>query len=168
MTRVEWHGDEWMQEALSPAVELGLQRAGIVLAGEMARNMGSEGGGVARKAAKRRTTGGGFKANARGKGRNVYYAAPVGKFPGVRTGTLRRSMTSGLVGELAGGKVRIRACRVGTNIRYGRFLETGTSRMAPRPWAMRSLVLSRDRLNREFTRTVAGSLAASAGRRASA
>lgn len=149
--RVEWHGDEWMRTDLVPAVELGLQRAGIVLQGEMIRRMGSEGGGV-----KRRTK----------KGRNVYRAAPPGAFPGVRTGLLRRSITSRLSGDLDGRAVRIRAARVGTNVFYGRLLERGTSRMAARPWAMKSVGLARDKLNREFTRVVSQSLAARAARRA--
>lgn len=149
-SRVVWNGDEWQRRDLVPAVELGLLRAGVVLSEEMRTRMGSEGGGVSGKTK---------------KGRNKYRAAPPGAFPGVRSGTLRRSLSHSLVGDLFRGSVKIRRVRVGTNIKYGLPLERGTSRMAARPWANRSLALGRSRINREFTKTVSRSLAESARRR---
>lgn len=149
-SRVVWNGDEWVRNDLVPAVELGLTRASIVAETEMRTRQGSQGGGVVGKTK---------------KGRNKYRAAPPGAFPGIRSGTLRRSMSHALVGDLFRAGVKIRRARVGTNVKYALPLERGTSRMAARPWAMRSIALASSRMNREFTKTVARSLAVSAQRR---
>lgn len=53
-----------------------------------------------------------------------------GEPPRVQTGRLRASVAWEQDGRVA---------RIGTNVRYGRFLELGTSRMAPRPWLRRML-----------------------------
>lgn len=54
-------------------------------------------------------------------------AAPVGKPPNTDTGRLVQSIkfdfkNGGLIG------------RIGTNLKYGKFLEFGTKQMGPRPW----------------------------------
>lgn len=94
-----------------------------------------------------------------GTGRNVYRAAPAGKFPGVRTGKLRRSMSYNIL-EGADGTV---VARVGTNVIYGRYLELGTGSMKPRPWARRNFLLNRDRIRDAMTRKLAACLKASGG-----
>lgn len=149
-SRVVWNGDEWLRKDFSRAVEFGLLGGGTVLEAEFRKRMGTEGGGVIGKTK---------------KGRNKYRAAPPGAFPGVRSGTLRRSFGKNLVGELFKGAASIRKVRVGTNIKYAKGLEKGTSRMAARPWAMRSLALAKSRIDREFARQAARSLAVSARRR---
>jgi len=55
-----------------------------------------------------------------------YKSAP-GEIPRVQTGRLRRSITHEMHETLPIG-------RVGTNVVYGKSLEFGTNRMAPRPW----------------------------------
>lgn len=66
--------------------------------------------------------------------KTIYGAFPSapGQPPRKQTGHLRRSVAW----ELVYG-VRMVA-RVGTNIRYGRWLELGTSKMLPRPWLVRA------------------------------
>lgn len=68
------------------------------------------------------------------KGRNVYGAFPSrpGQPPRKQTGTLQRSVTYEV-------NPTTMTARVGTNIKYGRYLEFGTRKMAARPWLRRSL-----------------------------
>jgi hypothetical protein len=115
--------------------------------------MGSEGGGVLRKAGKRKNAKGVFVKNSAGRGRNVYYAAPPGAYPGVRTGLLRRSINFGRTSDSRTPGLQM--MRVGTRVAYGRYLDRGTSRMAARPWAMKSVGLSRDRMMKTFARVAA-------------
>ncbi len=84
-------------------------------------------------------------------GRNIYRASTPGSPPGIRTGTLRNSI----------GFARIRrgVWGFGTNLKYGRFLELGTSRMAERPF-LRPVIVEHDaRLERAFTRKTARAMA---------
>ena len=76
-----------------------------------------------------------------GNAAKVYGAFPskAGQPPRKQTGHLRRSVTynvNGLVG------------RVGTPIKYGRYLELGTRHMKPRPWLRRSLRTKSDEIIR--------------------
>ena len=80
------------------------------------------------------------KGDRRLVGYKVHYASKEGQYPAVDTGALRRSVThdvherallSGVVG------------RVGTVLLYGKMLEHGTSRMAPRPWLYPSVEKNR-------------------------
>lgn len=67
--------------------------------------------------------------------KTVYGAFPSspGQPPRKQTGHLRRSVAW----EIVFGGLSLVA-RVGTNIRYGRWLELGTSKMLPRPWLVRA------------------------------
>lgn len=67
------------------------------------------------------------------KGALVYNWAPSrpGEPPRVQRGRLRASVAYEVAEQVA---------RIGTNVIYGRHLELGTSRMAPRPWLRRMLV----------------------------
>jgi len=66
--------------------------------------------------------------------KTIYGAFPSspGSPPHKQTGHLRRSVTWELI---QGVKM---LARVGTNVKYGRWLELGTSRMLPRPWLVRA------------------------------
>lgn len=58
-------------------------------------------------------------------------AGPPGDYPALRTGHLRRNV------QMEMDRARLEA-RVGTNVKYGRYLEFGTTRgLAPRPWLSR-------------------------------
>ena len=76
---------------------------------------------------------------SQGKKKKVYGAFPSqpGEPPHKQTGRLRGSVFYEVV-DLA--------ARVGTNLRYGRWLELGTSKMAARPWLRRSLAECRARI----------------------
>lgn len=102
----------------------GLTAAALVLQSQMIRSFGTQGGRVIGRTE---------------SGRNIYAAAPAGAYPGVRTGRLRQSI-------YAKPSQNLRAA-VGTNVRHGRWLETGTRRMLARPWAARSLALARQRMS---------------------
>lgn len=68
-----------------------------------------------------------------------------GEPPHRRTGRLRASVAREVVRE---GSATVG--RVGTNVKYGRWLELGTSRMAARPWLRRALVEMRPAIMRLF------------------
>lgn len=55
-----------------------------------------------------------------------------GEFPSMRTGHLRRNVQMEVDAENL-------VARVGTNVKYGRWLEFGTRKMAARPWLSRTL-----------------------------
>lgn len=78
-------------------------------------------------------------------------ASQPGNPPFARTGRLRASLANQRTGRLAWA--------FGTNVRYGRFLETGTGRMAPRPFLRPVLVRDRRRLEDAFARTASRRLA---------
>jgi HK97 gp10 family phage protein len=59
--------------------------------------------------------------------------------PAWRTGHLFRSVQY----EVGKGQFTV---RIGTNVRYGLYLEVGTSKMAPRPWLRPALEKSRKRI----------------------
>lgn len=127
---VSWTPDEFVKD-LRGAVAKGLTAGAIVLQKEMKNNMGSESGGVVGKTK---------------SGRNVYKSSQPGHFPARRTGNLSRSIIStkatpdrliAAAGSSTGG-------RSGDADRYGLMLEFGTSKMAPRPWIMRSFNRSRE------------------------
>lgn len=133
--RIEWNGPKAL-EAVAEATDIGLGAAANVIASEMTARMGTEGGGVA-----------GLQRGQinRMGGRAKYYAAPAGAFPGVRTGRLRRSMEA--------VRVKRGQWRAGTNLDYGRYLESGTRRMRARPWAVRSAELAEKKAVRAMRRT---------------
>lgn len=69
------------------------------------------------------------KESMRGGGKPHVPSRP-GEPPRVDMGRLRSSITHEIVGMVG---------RVGTNVKYGRYLELGTSKMLPRPWLIPAL-----------------------------
>lgn len=59
----------------------------------------------------------------------TYTASAPGQPPAVATGRLRQSVKT----EIDEGKDYVES-RTGTDLDYGRYLETGTRHMRPRPW----------------------------------
>jgi len=137
---------ENLTKPLNEAVAKGLTAGAALLSDTMARNMGSEGGGVVGKTK---------------TGRNIYKASPPGRFPGIRTGNLRNSIT--YEAATASHLTSVAGTTVGKADKYGMFLEFGTSKMAARPWALRSFNQNKTRIvsvmnvvaRREFDRLVA-------------
>jgi HK97 gp10 family phage protein len=75
--------------------------------------------------------------------KRIYGAFPSapGEPPHKQTGRLRSSVTYEVLdGELI--------ARVGTNVKYAKWLELGTKNMAPRPWLRRALNESGDEIDR--------------------
>jgi HK97 gp10 family phage protein len=83
------------------------------------------------------------KRHRGGTRKRVYNAFPSkpGDPPHKQTGRLRSSVTYEVLdGELI--------ARVGTNVKYAKWLELGTKNMAPRPWLRRALNESGDEIDR--------------------
>lgn len=137
--RVVWRGKD-VKSRLTAAAGKAVLAAAVECSDIARAKMGSEGGGVLRKTR---------------KGRNVYYAAPPGAYPGVRTGSLRRSLFAEKRGTM--GAI------FGVQPRYGRYLEFGyTTRsgghVPARPWARPTVWQNRERLRRVFVSSMKGSL----------
>ena len=69
-------------------------------------------------------------------------ASKAGEPPRVRTGTLLRSIDQ----ETFRATTADFTARVGSNLKYGFWLETGTRRMAPRPWLRPALDNKRNQI----------------------
>ena len=72
-------------------------------------------------------------------------ASKPGQPPHRRTGTLARSITH---------EVSKDSARVGTNLKYGKFLETGTSKMAARPYLRPGVYKNQRAIKKILTRKV--------------
>jgi len=77
----------------------------------------------------------------------TYTASAPGEPPAVATARLKQSIKGGLEGQ---GKNVLGF--VGTEIDYGRMLEFGTSKIAPRPWLRVSFEKSEQAVKSIFTR----------------
>lgn len=147
--RLDWRGPD-VERMTREAAAAGLNAAAPVLADRMARNFGSEGGGVV-GADLSPLAGGPTHGRRRRRGRDRYVSAPPGAFPGVRTGNLRNSIaysraTPARLVAAAGTNLARAPRSAGGKApsardvdRYGLYLEFGTSKMAARPWALRTL-----------------------------
>lgn len=136
MATFEWSDREFVSRVVIPSANAALEVVGEQLASIMRSNMGSEGGGVVGKT---RT------------GRNIYAPAPPGAFPGVRRGGGGGLLSAIGTTRAVGLSIRVGAAR---RAPHGYWLETGTSRMAARPWLVRSFVQSRATLSGTFNRSL--------------
>ena len=68
----------------------------------------------------------GHNVSRQGTGTHAGNSKP-GQHPRKQTGHLRRNVTWEM-------EIRKPLARVGTNVKYGRYLEEGTHNMSPRPW----------------------------------
>lgn len=146
---VSWNTKAF-EERVARAAAAGIQRAAEVVADQMRRNFGTEGGGVRTPKGVVNVIPEKNKKPVRVRGRQRYVPAPPGAFPGVRLGHLRRSIAVGAIVVTPNSVYQ----PVGTNVKYGRYLEFGTSKMAARPWAMRSALMARDRAKAAFAAAV--------------
>lgn len=142
---VTWKPDEFVAD-VREAVAVGLTAGAEVVADEMRRNMGSEGGrplGRTDVVAFTTRSGNGivFKVKKRF---TLYAAAPEGAFPGIRTGQLRRSIMH--TDATARNLTASAGSASGKQDRYGLWLEYGTRKMAPRPWILRSFNRAKDKV----------------------
>ena len=83
------------------------------------------------------------------KGSTLYGASPSkpGEAPHKQTGRLRASVTHEVVGLIG---------RVGTNLKYGRWLELGTWLVAARPWLRPSLAACLNQIHAILTAPMPG------------
>lgn len=65
--------------------------------------------------------------------RSTYVSSLPWNFPNKRIGVLQKSIS------IAPSSASVLRALCGTNIRYGKYLEYGTTRMLPRPWLGRTL-----------------------------
>lgn len=76
-----------------------------------------------------------------------HQASAPGEPPKTDTGVLVGSIKAVKVGE---------DVHVGTDVKYGRYLEFGTSNMAPRPWLIPSKEQSQRAVSRQFRNAIQG------------
>lgn len=150
-------GDAFL-DIFKEGVAAGLNKSIVYLQKEMKANMGT--GSADTKGEVIAVQIRGRRRNAEGKLRkirtrkNIYRAAAPGEFPGVRSGGFRASIAH----EKATPATLVAAA--GTNKKVGRWLEYGTygeygQLMAPRPWAIRSLMLAQEQMVSLCNNTVA-------------
>jgi HK97 gp10 family phage protein len=86
-------------------------------------------------------------------GKRAHSPSMPGSAPAVDYGTLRRSVTHDIKEGISGAVGRVGSTI--TNPPYGSYLETGTSRMAARPWLLPAIDINKDEilkiLNSVFT-----------------
>lgn len=137
--KVNWHGDR-VRRQIEAEVDRRLKACGQVGADHAKTLISVDGTGRALSAkvtlADLRAASGNKNVEVSGKirkGALVYNWAPSrpGEPPRVQRGRLRASVAYEVAEQVA---------RIGTNVKYGRILELGSSKMAPRPWLRRMLV----------------------------
>lgn len=139
---VQWNGGQFKKQ-LTLSLRANLTRAAIIVTRHAKELLSVSGTGVKRK-------GGAIVPKVKGmKGRTVYGAFPSkpGEPPRKQTGELRRRTTYEV--DAAKG-----IARIGTNVKYGRWLEFGTSRMKPRPWLRRALAEVRSQVDTILKSTI--------------
>lgn len=122
---MKWNGPQF-QRHLEAEMGRRLDASAIVVQNHAKELIGREGAG---KVPKSKTLRSGRKVR---KGNLVYGAvrSKPGEPPMKQAGRLQTSVSRERIGMVA---------RVGTNVKYGRWLELGTANMAARPWLVRAL-----------------------------
>ena len=121
-SHLKWYGDR-VKAALLAEMQRRLKAAAILVAGHAKKLLSVAGTGTKKGPGK--------------KSRRVYGANPSapGEPPRKQTGRLRASVTWEQENITA---------RVGSNVKYARYLELGTRLMQARPWLRRALAECRD------------------------
>jgi hypothetical protein len=130
MSNIKWYGDKFLRD-LKAEERRRLARAAMVVERYAKRLLGVSGTGWQKQIRGVVTV---KKRGGKGKGWTVYgaFQSRPGEPPHKQTGELRRRVTH----EVLASEGR---ARVGTNLKYGKWLETGTRTMAARPWLARSV-----------------------------
>lgn len=87
------------------------------------------------------------------RGSRVHYASAEGEPPAIDYGRLVQAVTHRV--ETSEGGTRVEGF-VGTNLPYGKMLEDGTSRMAPRPWLLPALRRQRNKIRELIAAAISG------------
>jgi HK97 gp10 family phage protein len=92
-------------------------------------------------------------------GKNRYHGPSVEfDYPAVDTGALRRSVTHDVSAHGLGGENYLQG-RIGSQLKYASYLETGTSRMSPRPWLKPSIANNREKIHSILSKAVSSTMA---------
>jgi HK97 gp10 family phage protein len=102
---MKWHGDDFKRD-LGKTIRAKLTTCGEIIISDAQRSM--------------------MEPKTGSPGPQTTRSAP-GESPAVQTGTLKESLAQEPLEDRVG-------IRVGTNIRYGLYLELGTRKMRARPW----------------------------------
>jgi phage gpG-like protein len=130
MSQVIWHGDAALDHVRGRAVSW-LRRAAIAVRRRAAELLSVPGTAARVRGTKRHRKG----SRITGAVRSL-----PGEPPRKQTGRLRASVTYEVDEQAL-------TARVGTNVKYGRYLELGTRRgIAPRPWLRRALAECQSRI----------------------
>jgi len=120
---INWYGDRFLSR-MNGQLEKAISTAAIVLEADIKTHFTLRGAGRLYR-----------------KRKGIYHRASLpGQPPAIDTGLLRASIQH----EVLKSRDRVTG-RAGTNVDYGRYLELGTSRMAPRPYLRPAL----DRVHRQ-------------------
>jgi len=114
-----WHGTERLKE-IDARIKIGMEQACSVVEKEAREN---------------------FSVPGTGRLYGKHRASAPGKPPAVDTGRLRSSITNE-VEKIGDGIIG----RVGTNVKYSKWLEHGTPKMANRPWLFPAFERSKSRI----------------------
>lgn len=127
-SKMTWHGDVFRAEVKA---EMGrrLNVAAVLVSNRAKQLISTDGTGVG------------------DNGNLIYGANPStpGSPPNVQHGRLRGSVAWEIVNGVA---------RVGTNVKYGRWLELGTAKMAARPWLRRALLEMKSKIQAALTHKI--------------
>lgn len=148
--RVEWNGEAF-QKRVRAEMNRRLAASSMIVENHAKELLSVAGTGVAASAFVGNGKVGKQEKKYR-KGRRTYGSNPSkpGEPPHKQYGHLRRSVTFALdrLGLVS---------RVGTNLKKGRWLELGTSKMAARPWLRRALLEKRAQVAALLTKPLGGS-----------
>lgn len=124
--KLKWHGPQ-AKASIESEFRRRLAACCLVLVNHARTLIDVDGTGVVAKSSKAKG-----KKKAKRKGSLIYGAYPSkpGEPPHKQRGRLLGSVAFEVKGLIA---------RVGTNVKYGRWLELGTKHMAARPWLRRAL-----------------------------
>lgn len=142
MGRVEWNGEKW-QKQFNTDIRLRVTAAAIYLTNVIKADISQPGTLVYSV-----IPGGKFKRTIR----NFTHSLP-GNPPYLQTGRLRGSIAWELVDSTRVGEPGIYS-RVGTNLKYGLYLETGTRKMSARPYIKINMMKHRETLKAILTRKI--------------
>lgn len=131
MSDLQWDGDEALGHCRKKAVGF-LTRAAVTVSRRAKELLSLPGTAVRSK---------GTKGGRKGSRITGAVRSAPGEPPRKQTGRLRASVTE----EVDPATLE---ARVGTNVKYGRFLELGTKKgIAPRPWLRRALAEMQSRID---------------------
>ncbi len=136
---MKWNGPQ-MQARIEAEMKRRLAASGIVVQNHAKELVSIEGAGGSR--AQRNSKGQFIKGTGSAKLRYGANPSSPGDPPHKQTGRLL-----GSIATEPGGMIQ----RVGTNLKYGRWLELGTTKMAARPWLRRALNERLDAIRRLLT-----------------